>query len=108
MNYSTLHLAFKQTFPVECIPEYKFHPKRRWRIDFAFPEIKLAIEIEGAIWVRGRHTRGSGFIKDMEKYNNLALLGWKLLRFTSQEAHKDPGKIIDMVDQIYKGGLNAS
>jgi very-short-patch-repair endonuclease len=101
-NYDLLYLAFKQTFPIECVPEHRFHHKRRWRIDFAFPEMKLAGEIEGAVWTKGRHTRGSGFVKDMEKYNALTMEGWKLLRFTSQEASKDQGKIIDMVDQIYK------
>jgi very-short-patch-repair endonuclease len=101
-RYNLLHLAFKQTFPIECVPEYKFHPKRRWRIDFAFPEIKLAVEIEGGVWQNGRHNRGSGFIKDMEKYNNLTLQGWRLLRFTSTEADQDITKILDMVDIIYK------
>lgn len=62
-------------------PEYKFHPDRKWRIDFAWPGLKLAVEIEGGIWTGGRHTRGAGFMADMEKYNALAVLGWRLLRF---------------------------
>lgn len=62
--------------------EYKFHETRKWRFDFAFPNHKLAIEVEGAIWTNGRHTRGSGFVKDMEKYNNATQLGWRILRFT--------------------------
>lgn len=61
--------------------EYKFHPSRKWRLDYAWPDTKLAVEIEGAIWINGRHTRGSGFSKDMEKYNTLTLWGWHLLRF---------------------------
>ena len=61
--------------------EYKFHPKRKWRIDFAWPDIQLALEIEGGVFTKGRHTRPSGFIKDIEKYNNLTLAGWFLLRF---------------------------
>jgi len=61
--------------------EYRFHDKRRWRFDFAWPEQKLAVEIEGGVWTNGRHTRGAGFIADSEKYNTAALLGWKVLRF---------------------------
>lgn len=61
--------------------EYKFHTTRKWRIDFAFPCIKLAIEIEGGIYKRGRHTRPIGFIKDIEKYNALTELGWVILRY---------------------------
>lgn len=72
--------SFKIVFPVR---EYKFHPTRKWRIDFAWPEVKLAVEIEGAVWVQGRHTRGSGFVKDIEKYNALTELGWSLLRYPS-------------------------
>jgi very-short-patch-repair endonuclease len=65
--------------------EYKFHPSRRWRFDLAVPKIKLAIEIEGGLWVMGRHTRAPGFLKDMEKYNQAAVLGWRLLRYSPQQ-----------------------
>jgi very-short-patch-repair endonuclease len=63
-------------------PEYRFHPSRRWRIDFAFPEQKVALEVEGGVWTKGRHLRGTGFLKDMEKYNELAARGWRLVRCT--------------------------
>jgi len=63
--------------------QYRFHPTRRWEFDGAYPDYKLAFEVEGAIYVNGRHTRGSGFIKDAEKYNEAARLGWMLLRFPS-------------------------
>ncbi len=77
----------------EPVAEYKFHPTRRWRIDWAWPEHKLAVELEGGCWIRGRHNRGSGYLKDMEKYNALTLMGFHLLRFTPQqwrslEAHR--------------------
>jgi len=49
--------------------EYEFEPGRRWRLDFAWPGQLVAVEIEGGVWSRGRHTRGSGFIGDCEKYN---------------------------------------
>jgi len=60
--------------------EYRFAPPRRWRLDFAFLDHQLAVEVEGGVWVTGRHVRPSGFIKDIEKYNALTLLGWRLLR----------------------------
>lgn len=63
--------------------EFKFHPHRKWRFDFAYPDRKVAIECEGGTWSRGRHTRGSGFEADCEKYNAAAILGWKVLRLTS-------------------------
>lgn len=68
--------------------EYYFHPKRRWRFDYAIPEYKIAIEIEGAIYKQGRHTRGNGFQQDMYKYNNATLLGWKVFRFSYKDLQK--------------------
>ena len=64
-------------------PEYRFHPKRRWRFDFANPEYKVAIEFEGGIWTGGRHTRGTGYKNDCDKYNAAQLLGWRVLRYTT-------------------------
>lgn len=68
--------------PVE---EFKFHPVRRWRIDLCWPDQKLALEIEGGVFTNGRHVRPIGFIKDLEKYNALSILGYSLLRFTPQQ-----------------------
>lgn len=62
--------------------EYRFHPVRRWRFDFAWPDLSVAVEIEGGVWTRGRHTRPLGYEADLEKYNTAALLGWTVLRYT--------------------------
>lgn len=61
--------------------EYRFHAKRKWRFDFAWPDRKLAVEIEGGTWKKSRHTSASGFHGDCEKYNAAALDGWTVLRF---------------------------
>lgn len=92
--------------PEPCV-EYRFHPERRWRFDMAWPELHLAVEIEGGIFGRavrcqncgsivrqrshkgfaivysgGRHNRGQGYERDLEKYNQAVMLGWRLLRFS--------------------------
>lgn len=45
----------------------------------------LGIEIDGAVWSSGRHTRGSGFVKDQEKFREAAILGWRVLRFCTED-----------------------
>jgi hypothetical protein len=67
------------------VAEYRFHVERKWRFDFAYPAIKVAVEIEGGAWTRGRHTRGKGFILDCEKYNEAQIRGWKVLKFTPSQ-----------------------
>ena len=69
----------------EPIPEFRFQPPRRWRFDWAWPDIKLAIEQEGGVWIQGRHSRGVGMVADMEKYNSAAIAGWRVLRFTPKQ-----------------------
>jgi very-short-patch-repair endonuclease len=70
-----LHCRLEELKPER---EYVFHPTRKWRFDFAWPDIKLAVEIEG----RGRHQSFGGFEKDAEKYNAAAKLGWRVMRYT--------------------------
>lgn len=78
----TLHA----TPPVE---EYRFAPPRRWRFDFAWPALLLAVEIEGGVWRGGRHTRGAGYYQaDAEKYNAAAVAGWTVLRYTSVDVSR--------------------
>jgi hypothetical protein len=62
-----------------------FHPRRKWRIDYFWPEFRLAVEIEGGVFVKGRHVTGTGSIGDMEKYNFITLYGFRLLRFTPRQ-----------------------
>lgn len=64
--------------------EFRFAPPRRWRFDFAWPQQRIALEIEGGTWVGGRHNRGAGYVNDLEKYNTATLLGWRLLRVTPE------------------------
>ena len=71
----------------ELTPEFRFHPERRWRADFAHVETRTLIEIEGGIFLAGggRHNRASGFVADTEKYLEAALVGWRVLRLTDRQ-----------------------
>jgi len=105
--------------------EYRFHPTRRWRFDMAFPDEKVALEVEGGIYSRpvkcnhchqqvtkmtksgrnviiregGRHATGKGIEGDAEKYNEAAILGWKVLRFTSRMI--EDGRAIETICKAF-------
>lgn len=64
----------------EPVAEFRFHPVRRWRFDYAWPGEMVALEVEGGVFTRGRHTQPTGFIKDIEKYNAATCGGWRVLR----------------------------
>ena len=63
----------------EPMPEFMFC-ERKWRFDWAWPTERIALEVEGGAWTGGRHTRGKGFLGDIEKYNRAQLDGWMVLR----------------------------
>lgn len=93
---------------IEFITEHIFAKsiKRKWQTDFYFERgnIKLALEIEGGAFTGGRHTRGTGFMTDMEKYNHYAVFGIALLRFTPTQIQKHPVSISVIIEQILSGG----
>lgn len=77
-----IELMIRARFP-DIVPEYRFHPVRRWRFDWALPDSKIAFEFEGGAFIQGRHSRGLGMSNDAVKYNTAQLMGWLVFRFTS-------------------------
>lgn len=75
-------LLCRSDLKVECVKEHKFHPTRRWRFDYAIPAHKIAVEVDGGVWIQGRHTRPQGYLNDLEKFNAAASMGWVVLKFT--------------------------
>ena len=59
--------------------EYRFHPIRKFRLDFAWPALRVAVECQGGIWNQGAHGRGSGIERDCEKLALAAALGWRVI-----------------------------
>ena len=75
--------------------EYMFHPTRKWRADFLVLAKPIGIvfdtadailvEYEGGVWSRGRHTRGAGYAADCVKYREATKLGFRVMRYTSDD-----------------------
>lgn len=69
----------------EPVREYRFHPTRKWRVDFCWPTHMLAVEVEGGLYRGGGHTSVAGLKRDIEKHRALTLMRWRLLRFHGDE-----------------------
>ena len=67
--------------------EATFHPKRKWRVDFIWRDAMLIVECEGGVYANGRHVRGLGFTADCVKYNEAALMGYRVLRVTADHIY---------------------
>lgn len=98
----------------EPIPEYKFHLTRRWKVDFAWVDEKIILEVEGEIYGTGKpcfyckvrptggHSSISGILRDIEKYNEAAIHGWIVLRVLPEELTLENGKAFNLLEQAFK------
>lgn len=104
MKSSQLEILLESQLALAGIPkperEHRFHATRRWRFDFAWPTYRVAAEVEGGTWSGGRHTRGSGFERDAEKYNAAAVAGWTVLRFTGGMVQR--GEALEQIERALK------
>lgn len=93
-----MRTALEEIFP-GVVVEHRFHPVRKWRFDFAWPAKRVALEVEGGAWIGGRHTRGKGFVADLEKYNTAASAGWTVIRVTPQMLRD--GRAVAWLEQVF-------
>lgn len=82
------------------VTQHRFHPTRQWRFDFAWPQRKVALEVDGGVHTGGRHTTGAGFTEDCEKVNAAVILGWRVLRVTG--AHVKSGKAVGWLEELLR------
>ena len=95
-HWSTGELTFitlwRQLAPGLPEPQHdmEFYPGRKWRFDFVWPDCKIAVEVEGAVFAGGRHSRGAGYEKDCEKYNAALDLGYVVYRYSTTMLEREP------------------
>jgi very-short-patch-repair endonuclease len=93
--------SWRRLFPSLPTPtmQHKFHPTRKWRWDFSFPEYLLAVEIQGGSWIGGGHNRGRQQQKDYEKQREAVKLGWRVLPFNTADM-SDPDYCATFVAEV--------
>lgn len=62
----------------------------RYRLDFALPDKKIGIELDGYAW----HSTREAFTKDRERQRNLELDGWRLIRFSGAEINANADRCV--------------
>lgn len=97
-----LALLKREKVPPPC-EEWIFASPRKFRFDYAWPEARLALEVEGGIFTKQAHGSITGILRDMEKYNLAAIHGWRVLRVV-------PNKLCDlqtltMIANAYRWGV---
>ena len=81
----------------ELVMQHRFHPVRKWRMDFAHLETMVAIEIHGGIYGMSRHTTGTGFRDDREKMNAAQSMGWVVFEVVTGFTLHEVEKILEFV-----------
>ena len=72
--------------------EYRFDKARRWRADFYLPDSNILIEAEGGTYQKSRHGYGMGFAADCVKYSTAAMMGFRVIRFTTEQIERGQAK----------------
>ena len=80
---------------IECVAEYVFSPLRNWRLDFAWPQLQIGVEIDGFGY---GHQAQQCMAEDNEKQNAAVELGWRVLRYNSRQLGSKQG-VVDAVQQ---------
>ena len=101
----SLALQIKAYGLPEPVREYRHIPGRLFRLDFAWPDYRVGVEVQGQIWSKGGHSSGTGIIRDCEKRNLGKLEGWTVLEVV--EPQIKAGDAIDWVRRALKQAMEA-
>ena len=80
--------------------EFKFHPVRKWRADFLITGYPILVEVEGGVFVNGGHNRGRLYTSNCEKYSSAAILGYYVIRATTDQVKS--GECVKWIEEMIK------
>lgn len=88
------------------VAQHRFHGERRFRLDWAWPQHRVGVEIHGGVFLKQStgHRSIGGVTRDLEKGNLAVVSGWRVLCFHANDLDKNPGKMIQMVVEVLMGG----
>ncbi len=102
---SHLELLFAEQVRTSHLPaasrNWRFHPTRKFELDFAWVPQKVALEIEGGIYSGGAHGRATGIVRDIEKGNLAILAGWRVFRATNHDI--EDGSALALIKEALGG-----
>lgn len=86
----------------DFVTQFKAVEGRRFAWDFSWPEHRLLVEVQGAVFSRGKsgHTSGMGIHRDGEKANLATLAGWRVL--SAADHHIKGGQALLWIQEALK------
>jgi very-short-patch-repair endonuclease len=89
-----LRLCRDHALPVPvCQHEVRVGRRLLGRVDFAFPERRLAVEVDGY----EHHSSLAAFQRDRVRQNDLVAAGWTVLRFTCDDIRRRPERVVTSI-----------
>ncbi len=92
----TRRLILRSGLPIPAV-EYHAGPDGHYRLDFAWVEILLAIEVDGYAWhFSVEHKR-----HDDARRNRLQAAGWKVLVYSWTQIVREPAQVVEEIRANY-------
>lgn len=99
-------LLIRTDLRLDCVKELEFCPGRKWRFDYALPEVKIAVEVEGGTYKTRTYRNKDGVLITTTggRHNSATVLGWRLIRVVPAELLTN--KTIDLIRQTIKNNYD--
>lgn len=94
LHYLPMNLGLVAVF---C-REYRFHPERKWRFDYAWPNLKIAVEYDGIMHRTVGHNSLAGILRDSEKINEAQRIGWRVFRANAKNV--EDGTFFTLIEAV--------
>lgn len=84
---------------------YRFHPTRKFEIDFAWPDLRFGVEVQGGTYSGGKHARGVGYTIDCRKMGEAMVLGWTV--YACDTVLVKTGEAVNIIEVMIRSKLES-